>query len=340
MSEENLDKCIDSLESTRGSRILAYVTSDRKPPLQAKIATDVIPIFYEHLKRIKKTEKIELFLYSTGGDIMPPWRLVNLIREFSKTFNVLVPYKAHSAATMIALGADKIVMGGLGELSPIDPNIGTPFNPPHPDVPNEPKIEISVEDVFGYINLAKEKLQITEQSNVVDVLKSLVDKIHPLAIGAVYRTHSLIRLLAAKLLSLHMDEEKEAERINQIVKDLVEKLYYHNYLINREEAKKLGLKIESPSDKLEQLIWDLYSIYEEEMELGKAFNPLQLIPEDQKSHKIDTYIACVSSKGLHSKYLKSIEFSRFPSQQLGEPPRIGVRENNIGWKSFESKKEG
>ena len=339
MSDERVDRCIASLESLRGSRVLAYVTSDSQPPLRAKIATDVIPIFYEHLKRIGNTNKIDLFIYSIGGDIITPWRLVNLIREFSKDFNVLVPYKAHSAATMIALGANKIIMGRLGELSPIDPNIGTPFNPPHPDVPNEPKIEISVEDVFGYINLAKEKLKITEQSNIISVLEKLVDKIHPLAIGAVYRSHSLIRLLATKLLSLHMDEEKEAKQINQIVEDLIEKLYYHNYLIGREEAKKLGLKIEFPSDELEQLLWDLYSVYKEEMGLGKPFNPLQLIPKEQNSYKMEAYIACISSKGLHSKFLKSIELSKLPSQQLGAPPQIGVQESVIGWKHFESKKE-
>jgi len=339
MSEENLDRYISLIESFRHSRVLAYVTSDRQPPLRAKIATDIIPIFYEHLKRIGKTDKIDLFIYSTGGDIMPPWRLVNLIRGFSKEFNVLVPYRAHSAATMIALGADKIIMGQLGELSPIDPNIGTPFNPPHPDVPNEPKIQISVEDVFGYINLVKEKLKITEQSNVVSVLEKLIDKIHPLAIGAVYRTHSLIRLLASKLLSLHMNEEKEKEQINQIVEDLVEKLYYHNYLINREEAKKLGLKVEFPSNELEKYVWDLYSVYKEEMKLGEPFNPLQLIPKEQKSHEIKAYIACISSKGLHSKFQKYIELSRLPSQQLGAPPQIVVQENIIGWKNFESKKE-
>ena len=339
MSEKNLEKRIASIESLRGSRVLAYVTSDRQPPLRAQIAPDIIPIFYKHLKKIGNTEKIDLFIYSSGGDIMPPWRLVNLIREFSKNFSILVPYKAHSAATMIGLGADEIVMGRLGELSPIDPNIRTPFNPPHPDVSNEPKTEISVEDVFGYINLAREKLNVTEQSSVVSVLEKLVDKIHPLAVGAVYRTHSLIRLLAGKLLSLHMDEEKEKKQINQIVKDLVEKLYYHNYLINREEAKKLGLKIEYASDKLEQLIWDLYLEYEKEMGLGKPFNPLQLIPEKQESHKMEVYIACLSSKGLHTKYLKSIELSKVPAQQLGAPPQIRVQENNIGWKDFESKKE-
>jgi len=157
MSDE-VSKIISKIEAQRGSKLLTYVTSDRQPPLSARVALDTIPIFFNHLSKIGNTQKIDLFIFSTGGDTILPWRLVNLIREYCKEFGVLIPYKAHSAATMIALGADEIVMGPLGELSPIDPSIGTPFNPPHPDIPNEPKIEIGVEDVFGYINLAKEKL--------------------------------------------------------------------------------------------------------------------------------------------------------------------------------------
>ncbi|MBM3295560.1 MAG: hypothetical protein FJY82_13720, partial [Candidatus Aminicenantes bacterium] len=122
---ESIKSFISKIEDTRSSRVITYVTSDKQPPLAAKIALDTIPIFYAHLKRIGKVNKIDLFLYSAGGDIILPWRLVSLIREYCKSFSVLIPYKAHSAATMIALGADSIIMGPLGELSPIDPSIGT-----------------------------------------------------------------------------------------------------------------------------------------------------------------------------------------------------------------------
>ncbi len=339
MPEGNLNSLISNIESSRSSRVLVFITSDRQPPLNARIAADIIPIFYKHLKRIGNANKIDLFIYSTGGDVIAPWRLVNLIREFSGSFNVLIPYKAHSAATMIALGADEIVMGSLGELSPIDPNIRTAFNPPHPDVLNEPKIEISVEDVFGYINLAKEKLGVKEQSSVVSILEKLVDKIHPLALGAVYRTYSLIMLLASKLLSLHMNQKKEAKQINQIVEDLVEKLYYHNYLISRNEADKLGLKITNPSGELEQLLLDLYSLFKEEMDLGQLFNPNQMIPDGENSHSFEASIACICSRGLHSKYLKTITLSKLPSQQLGAPPQIGIQEDVRGWRDFETGQE-
>jgi len=42
---------------------------------------------------------------------------------FTESFNVIVPNFANSAATMLAIGADKIIMGTNSELGPIDPQI-------------------------------------------------------------------------------------------------------------------------------------------------------------------------------------------------------------------------
>lgn len=45
-----------------------------------------------------------------------------MFREYSKqgSFSVLTPYRAHSAATVISLGADEIIMTEKSELGPID----------------------------------------------------------------------------------------------------------------------------------------------------------------------------------------------------------------------------
>jgi len=111
---------ISSLEKSRGSRVITYLTSDRAP-FPAQIALDVLPLFYQTLQSIKKTKKISLFLFSTGGNLDAPWPLVNMIREYCDEFEVIIPFKALSAATLIALGANKIVMTPLSQLSPIDP---------------------------------------------------------------------------------------------------------------------------------------------------------------------------------------------------------------------------
>ena len=150
---------IKKIEAKRGSKIITYITSDRQGPVNARVAMDIIPIISEQLRKIGKTTKIDLFLYTAGGDTMVPWRLVSMIREYCDTFSVLVPYKAHSAGTMIALGADEIVMSDLSEISPIDPSIANIFNPSDPANPQN-KILISVEDVIAYFDLAKNKFGI------------------------------------------------------------------------------------------------------------------------------------------------------------------------------------
>ncbi len=338
---EERNKLIEAIENLRDSKVITYVTSDRQPPFGAKIANDAVRIFYEHLNKIGHVSKIDLFVHSLGGDTMTPWRLVNLIREFCDNFAVLVPYKAHSAATLTALGADEIVMGPMGELTPIDPTIGTPFNPPHPENPNEPKVEIGVEDVMGYINLAKEKIGITDQDNLVKIYEKLGDRIHPLAIGGVYRSHALIRLLASKILKLHMKEKTQIQSVPTIVDHLVEKLYYHNYLISRNEVEELGLKLLKPPSGLENAMWNLYLSYEKELELGKLFNPQEYLKGEAESVEIDSSIALIESMSLRSSFDKKVKISKamVPAAPQVVAPQFSIQEEMIGWKTIEIMRE-
>ncbi|MCI0694110.1 hypothetical protein L0337_19145 [candidate division KSB1 bacterium] len=66
-----------------------------------------------------------LFIASFGGNIEPAYQISKLCKERAKErFIVAVPRQAKSAATLVAIGADEIHIGGLGELGPIDPQIG------------------------------------------------------------------------------------------------------------------------------------------------------------------------------------------------------------------------
>ncbi len=124
-------QAIRALEEARKSRVIAYVTGDRAGA-ETKIGMDVFPFFYRVLRKMGTVNKIDVLLYSTGGVTMAAWGLVNLIRRFCDRFAVLVPFKAHSTATLMALGADEILMSRLGQLSPVDPTITGPFNPVAP----------------------------------------------------------------------------------------------------------------------------------------------------------------------------------------------------------------
>src|SRR3989339_1131389 len=216
---------IQQIEKIRNSKVITYLTSDRQGPVNARVAMDIIPIISKQLQKSGKVENIDLFLYSSGGDTMVPWRLVSMIREYCDIFSVIVPYKAHSAGTMIALGADEIVMSNLSELSPIDPSTANVFNPTDPANPQN-KVPISVEDVMAYFELAKNKFGIKNDEDLSKIFMKFVEsnpQIHPLALGNVNRIHNLIRILAKRLLKSHKSAMRE-EEIEKLVDYFTEKL--------------------------------------------------------------------------------------------------------------------
>lgn len=207
--------------------------------------------------------------------MLAPIRIVKLIRNHCDEFEVLVPYKAHSAGTLICLGADKITMGKLGELTPVDPTTGHPFNPQNPTNPQQ-RLEISVEDLDSYFRLAKEKAGVKEEQ-MIEVYKQLTDKIHPLSLGNAYRAYRMTRLLAERLLKLHMNPDTEEKKIKQIVKEMTGDIAIHAYPIDRDEALDIGLKVEKLSEDQEGLLWQLYDEYAKIIKPNQPFHPNQLL---------------------------------------------------------------
>lgn len=314
---------IQKIEELRNSRVITYVTSDRQGPVNARIAMDVVPIISKQLQEIGKTENIDLFLYSAGGDTMVPWRLVSMIREYCDKFSVLAPYKAHSAATMISLGADEIVMTNLSELSPIDPSTANVFNPTDPQNPQN-KIPVSVEDVMAYFDLAKNKFGIKDDTELAKIFNKFVEanpQIHPLALGNINRTHNLIRILAKRLLKSHKSSMKDDE-IEKIVDYFTEKLYSHQYFIGRKEAKEdLGLKnVVFADEKLAKAITDLYEEYKEEMGLNKIWNP-EIELGNNFQIKKDYKLAFIENKAISNYYELSLDFKKGQTNIVQQTPQ-------------------
>jgi hypothetical protein len=87
---------------------------------------DLDRIFSALMKENSDHKKdVVLFLLSPGGAGDPAYQISKICKFFAKSsFKVIVPRIAKSAATLIAIGADEIHMSLLGQLGPIDPQIG------------------------------------------------------------------------------------------------------------------------------------------------------------------------------------------------------------------------
>lgn len=335
---------IQQIENVRKSRVITYLTSDRQGPFNARIAPDIIPPISKQLQSIGKTQNIDLFLYSAGGDTMVPWRLVSMIREYCDKFSVLVPYKAHSAATMIALGADEIVMSNLSELSPIDPSTANVFNPVDPTNAQN-RIPISVEDVMAYFDLAKNKFGIKSDEELSRIFTKFVEsnpQIHPLALGNVNRIHNLIRILAKRLLKSHKVQMRE-EVVDKIVDYFTEKLYSHQYFIGRKEAREdLGLTTVIDADTvLSKAMTDLYEDYNKDLEFGKMWNPEAELGVNAMQNNKDYKIAYIESRDLSNYYNIAVEYRKQQVNVVQQTPQgpiqvpqeqVGFKIINQGWK--------
>jgi hypothetical protein len=266
MAYKERKEIIEKIEKIRGTKVITYVISTRQN-IRTMIEVPDLRQFFDHLKHNDiNGKKIDLFIYSNGGDSTVGWSLPNLIREYTEDFSVIIPFRAFSCATSISLGANRVIMTKMGTLGPIDPTVMNEFNP----IINGQRAGISVEDVNGYISLVKEKFGIRRQKELAQLFDKLPADVKPLALGNVYRHYQKSRDDARKLLSLHLDHKKDKKKIDKIISTLVEKLYFHGHHINREEAKNIGfdiVKSEDISSDFNDLVWDLYLDYEKEMKL-------------------------------------------------------------------------
>jgi len=328
---------IKRIGEARNSAVICYFTGDREN-FSTKIGDDVVPTFFRHLELIGNRENIDLFLYTRGGDMVVPIRIVKLIKSYCQKFGILIPYRAHSAGTLIALGADEIVMAKLGELTPVDPATEHPFNPRD----HQGKvIPISVEDITSYLLLARDKGNVKEDKmaeiydNLTKHSYSDPKHLHPLALGNVYRAQRMIRILSQRLLSLHINinEGNNKETIERIVNEITSDICVHNYPIYRDEAKSLGLPVVSPSVELEKLIWDLYENYEREMELRKQFNPLEILGQ-QSSVNVKYGAAYIESIEAQDVFYYDIRINKIVAPQVPATPAlpaINVNVAGFGW---------
>lgn len=334
---------IKEIEKERDSAVICYATGDRESrvprvSLKTQIGEDVIPILFGHLELIGKKDNIDLFLYTRGGDMVVPIRIVKLIRNYCKKFSVLIPYRAHSAGTLIALGADEIVMTKLGELTPVDPTAERhPFNPRDPSDPKK-LLPISVEDVRSYILFAKDELK-AERGEITDLYSKMTNQsypspihLHPLALGNVYRAQRMIRILAERLLNLHMDMKNPSVKktVDRIVKEITSDICVHNYPIYRDEAKALRLNIVFPNGKLEGMLWNIYDRYAKDMELTKSFNPMEVLGQDN-SKNIKYGAAYIESLRAQDTFYYDIRINKITAPQTpGQPPLPAINVNVAG----------
>lgn len=239
---------IEQLTSMLGGPVITYWNN----PRGSVCANDVIAL-NEVLERLGAHETIYLFIKSDGGSGQVSLRMVNLLRQHCKNLVALVPLECASAATMITLGANQILMGPTAYLTAVDTSLNHALSPVDRD---NDRVSVSLDELNRVIRLWRsEQAESTENP-----YKNLFAYVHPLVIGAVDRAESLSIMLCRELLAYHIADETKA---HEIAATLNSKYPSHSYPILLNEARKIGLNAEPLPPEVNALLLELNRLYSE-----------------------------------------------------------------------------
>jgi ATP-dependent protease ClpP protease subunit len=230
-----------------------------------------LPVLGNLLRSVGDVDTLTLLLHSPGGDGTCVEKIVTICRAQCKHFRVIIPNRAKSAATMIALGADEIVMGNTSEIGPIDAQVvavvaGVPryvsaqsFIDAREDLLEKYKIaKKAKEDVKPYLQMfaSLDIPYIQECQRMMDFGRDVVRG-----------------LLTKYMFAGDADAQQKADKVVGVLSS-VKKHKVHGRIIDGNTARtELGLKVKllPKDDLLWQKVWEYYT--RAEISLGRSNSP-------------------------------------------------------------------
>lgn len=238
---------IKTIQSARKSKVIVYYSIDTLSHNDAEILFDL-------LQSVNKQKRLDLFLLSPGGFADPAFKMACLCRDFSEdNFGVIIPHYAKSAATLLCLGSDELVMGSASEIGPTDPRI---------EIKDEygRKINVSATSV-------EDALKVIEEHTSSDPVKSLkymplIERINLNTLGEYRRALLSSKQYAEELLKTGK-LIKDKKKFKSIAKRLATTYYSHGYPIKSGVAKnELNFNVTDADDNLWKAIWQLHKLYD------------------------------------------------------------------------------
>jgi len=197
---------------------------------------------------------IDMILHTPGGLVLASEQIACALKRHPGQVTVFVPHYAMSGGTLIALAADEIVMDPNAVLGPVDPQLGGGQQ--------------------GEYYPAASILKALEQPNPNRSDNTLImGDVARKAIDQVYRT-------VYSLLLKHQTPEKAQE----LAKMMSEGRWTHDYPIDFEEAREMGLKV---SDQMPTEVYELMDLYPQtrQQRPGVEFIPMPYHPAPSRPGK-------------------------------------------------------
>jgi hypothetical protein len=220
------------------------------------LGTEDVQPFGDLLSRVPHKQKnVDLLLQSPGGDIDAAEKIVYMCRDIAQGFRVIVPEYAKSAATLIALASDEVVMGLASELGPIDAQLTAPG-------PGGARFQTSAQSFIDEFDRVKQ--EVTKTGTLSPAYFPLLDGLNLGFMGMCRNLMARSERFAVKWLKKYMlkDAQEKAEELAKQLCD-VKRWLTHGQVIDADEAERLGIKVckLGQDDPLWERVWYLHCCY-------------------------------------------------------------------------------
>lgn len=222
---------------------------------------------------------LTVLLNSPGGDIESAYRMLLALRDRVDDIEVLVPGWAKSAATFFCLGADSIHMGRYGELGPLDPQMfdrsGRARQVSALETFNalEHLLSYSVDSLDAVIQLLLRRSPM-DIPHALDrahpmfaaIASPLYGQIDPHELGESGRYLSISEEYAKRVMERWAYADSSDADRQRIAQRLIWSYPDHGFVIDLEEARETGLKVERLDDNYDRMCRKILSMYDDSVE--------------------------------------------------------------------------
>jgi hypothetical protein len=258
--------------SQAGALASATPTPDGAEHPEGASSPDLLVPFCEPVKAaVSQNGSLDVLIHSPGGDLTHCYRAARLFARYANAWEALVPRMAASGATLISLGAERVVLSDIAHLGPLDPQVLSKRRGKFFVVERQSPLEafqavrylreIALTTLDVGMNFMQDHLVApgpaleAAKALSMELARPMLEKIEPYDLGAFALDSSLARFYCQRVCQ-PTEPHKKTQRAADY-RALVDKYPSHDFVIDKSEAETLGLDICEPSEALDDLFDEL-----------------------------------------------------------------------------------
>jgi Periplasmic serine proteases (ClpP class) len=250
-------KLIKEIEKKYGWRVITLIHRQERIgflgfPVYRYIDIEDSEAVIRAIRSTPPNQPIALILHTPGGLVLAASQIAMALKKHPGKKIAIIPHYAMSGGTLIALAADEIIMDPDAVLGPLDPQV---------------PVGNTVYPAPSLVKVAKLKGSNIREDFLVlaDVAEKAIEEIQNL----------IVKLLEDKL---------GADKAREVAKVLTEGKYTHDYPITVEEARELGLNVNT---SIPPEVYALMGLYPQAIQQrpGVEYLPRPPVPFYQREQK-------------------------------------------------------